>query len=122
MLLYLKKGSNMNLYNFTTMTMINKGTKYPMRVDTEGGMIECWHQSEGHWIWSDEATKAFKHHLFSRNTTKVIYYVSSNKVHQVKKEKDELDNLLENLKEHIPRFPQEDKDRLTYDIIQSIKN
>lgn len=59
-------------YNFKTMKAINTVTDqtFPMRVDTEGGMIDVWSFEANDWIWNERATEAFKNHLFSQTTGK----------------------------------------------------
>ncbi|MCP4914554.1 MAG: hypothetical protein GY909_15675 [Oligoflexia bacterium] len=47
---------------------LKTGNILPMRIDTEGGMVEIWYHSESHWVWCELATEAFKKHLFSQNT------------------------------------------------------
>jgi hypothetical protein len=47
-------------FNFTTMIMVSKGIKRPMRVDVAGGMIDIWYQEIGEWIWDRDATEEWK--------------------------------------------------------------
>lgn len=47
-------------YCFRTMVATHPdGTKVPMRVDAEAGMIDVWSNEANDWIWSTHATKCF---------------------------------------------------------------
>lgn len=54
--------TNNYIYNFVSMTRINKKTKEksPMRMDLEGSMIDVWDNAKNEWIWNDDATLEFK--------------------------------------------------------------
>ena len=53
-------------YNWKKMiaTNLKTGIKVPMRIDTEGMMVDIWNTEINEWCWSDDATakfiKAFK--------------------------------------------------------------
>lgn len=57
-------------YDFKQMKVKDNkdGTILPMRIDNEGGMIDVWSLEAGEFIWSDDATEAFKEHLGGRHT------------------------------------------------------
>ena len=58
---YPKEGNkNETNYCFKTMIATIGGIRRPMRIDTEGRMVDVWSHEEKEWIWSDEATAQFK--------------------------------------------------------------
>lgn len=111
----------MNIYDFTTMTVSNSGQTLPMRVDTEGGMIDVWSKEANNWIWSDEATEVFKTHLFSQNTHKRIYFMNNNQVQFIQKSSsDQLDDILKKINNKAISVQEGNKERMVFDLVQAL--